>query len=263
MPLVGPNASYIVSCIESLLRSSENAWRHLSPENLKLIFHVGYIVPSTLLGDVIENWLDQSVDAVIRFIAVLSSCQFIWKSSRFTKFEATILGRLVYSSNDLARRLTKKLSTCDQDLDSIESVLMLGQVDMIHGDSERKDSLDKALRAYLNGCGPIMERIVQDSDLSDRIWSIISKFLSQSHDIDLGKWLGKICKSDTEDLNPKASMAIRNILDKDPQVFHRLFPGWMVRTFSRLTRRFAEDKRLSETTLKSVEAFSMSSLNRG
>lgn len=225
-----------------------------------MIFHVGYIVPSTLLGDVIENWLDQSVDAVTHFIEVLSSCQFIWKSSRFTKFEAMILGRLVYSSNDLARRLTKKLSTCDQDLDSIESVLMLGQTNMILGDS---DSLDKALRAYLNRCGPVLEHIVQNGDLSDRIWSIISKFLSQSHDIDLGKWLGKICKGDTENFNPKASMAIENILNQDPQVFHRLLPGWVVRTFSRLTRRFAEDKRLSETTLKSVEAFSMSSLSRG
>ena len=261
--LVGPNASYIVSCVEGLLRSSENAWCQLSSENVKLIFNLGYIVPSTLLRDVIENWLDQSVDAVTYLIEVLSSSEFIWKSSSFNKFEVKILGRLVYGSNDLMRRLKKKLSTCDQDLDSIESVLMLGQIDMIHGDSERKDSLDKALRAYLNRCSPVMERIVQDGDLSDRIWSIIPQFLSQSHDIDLQKWLGKICKSDTEDLNPKASMTIGSILDKDPQVFHRLLPGWMVRTFSRLTRRFAEDKRLSEATLKSVEAFSIFSLNCG
>jgi hypothetical protein len=228
---------------------------------MKLIFHIGYIVPSTLLGDVIEKWLDQSVDAVTHFTKVLSSCQFIWKSSSLNKFEVRILGRLVYGSNDLTRRLKKKLSTCDQDLDSIDSVLVLGRTDMIHGDSERKDSLDKALCAYLKRCSAVMERIVQDGDLSDRIWSMIPQFLSQSQDIDLEKWLGKICKSDTEDLNPKASMAIGSILNKDPQVFHRLLPGWVVRTFSRLTRRFAEDKRLSETTLNSVKAFSMSSPN--
>jgi hypothetical protein len=263
VPLIGPNTSYIVSCIESLFRSSQNAWCQLSPENMKLIFHVGYIVPSTFLGDIIENWLDRSVDAVICFAEVLSSCQFIWKSSSFSKFEGRILRRLVYDSDDLARRLKKKLSTCDQDLDSIESVLMLERTDMIHADLERKNSLERALRAYLNRCTPVMEHIVQAGDLSDRIWSIIAQFLSQSHDIDMGKWLGKICKSDTEDLNPKASMAIGSILDKDPQVFHRLLPGWMVRTFSRLTRRFAEDERLSETTLKSVEAFSISSSNRG
>ena len=261
VPLVGPNPSYMVSCIESLLRSSEKVWCQLSPENIKLIFRLGYVVPSTLLSDVIEKWLDQSVDVVTLFIEVLSSCQFIWKSTSFNKFEAKILGRLVYGSNDLTRKLKKKLSTCDQDLDSIESVLMFGRTNMIHGNSEQKNSLDKVLRTYLNRCRPIIERIVQDGDLSDRMWSIIPQFLSQSHDIDLEKWLGKICKSDTEDLNPKASMAIGSILDKDPQVFHRLLPGWMVRTFSRLTRRFSEDKRLSETTLKSVEAFSMSSSN--
>ena len=202
----------MVSCIESLLRSSEARWSQLSPENMYLLFHLGYIVPSTLIGDVIENWLNQGLDAVDRCVEVLSLCQFIWKSSSFTKFEARILGRLVYRSNNLARKLEKKLSACNQDLDSIESVLMFTRTDPMHGDSERTNSLNKALGAYLSRCSPVMERIVQDGDLSDRTWSIIPRFLSQSDDIDLEKWLGKICKRDTEDLNPKASRAIGSIL---------------------------------------------------
>lgn len=222
---------------------------------MRVIFHVGYQIPSSFFGEVIEAWLDQAVDVAAAFTKMLMSCEFVWKSTSFTKFEGRIIGRLACNSDDLMAKLVKKLSVSDQDIDSIEGVLLLAErvAEGIHH-AERRDS---AVSAYLKKCNSVMERTVQEGDMSDHIWNIASRFVSQSDDIDMEKWLGIICKRDTEDLNPKASAAIQGILHKDQDVFHRLLPGWMVRTFSRLTRRFAEDQRLSESTLNSVKDFSM------
>ena len=124
-------------------------------------------------------------------------------------------------------------------------------------DSQQNHSLENALHVYLNRCWPVIERMIQDGEVSDSIWDIVCRFVSYSYNINLEKLLGKVCKCDSEGLNPKASKAIECILKKDPQVCHRQLPGWMVRTFSRLTRRFAEDEILSETTLRSVRDLSM------
>jgi hypothetical protein len=224
---------------------------------MKMIFHVGYQIPSTCLSQFVEEWLDNGVDAVDLFTKMLLSRRFIWKSSSFSKLEAKIMGQLAYRSNALTTKLVKKLAGADQNLDSIKNILLLAQqvTKTIPDDSQHP--LHNAIRAYLKKCTQYIERTVQEGDLSDDIWNIVSQFVSYSDEISLEKWLGLVCKRDTEDLNPKACQTIQSILDKDPDVFHRLLPGWMVRALSRFTRRFAEDKTLSESTLNSVTDFSM------
>jgi hypothetical protein len=256
--MAGPNASYIASCLNSLFLSSKNVFFQLPCRNMKLILRVGYEVQSTFLGDAMEEWLHQNVDAVEEFIAILLSCQFLWSSSSFTNFEARIVCTLAFDSNDLSAKLAMKLSTSDLDLHSIESALLLGsKAKRLPRDAPRTKPIQQALRTYLKRCTPVMERILKGGDLSDHLWEIIPEFVLQSDDVDLEKWLGMICKCDSEALNPKASGAIKSLLDANPQTFHRLLPGWIVRTVSRLTRRFAEDNVLSDCTLRSVEEFSM------
>lgn len=257
MPLAGPNASYIASCLEALLPSSNALSRQISCQTMKVIFHVGYQIPSACLSQFVEEWLDHGLDAVDPFTEMLLSCRFVWKSSSFSKFEAKIIGRLAYRSNALTTKLVKKLAVSDQNLDSIESILLLAQQVTKTIPDDSKHPLQNAIRAYLKKCAPYMERTVQEADLSDDTWNIVSQFVSYSDEISLEKWLGLVCKCDTEDLNPKACQTIQSILDKDPEVFHRLLPGWMVRALTRLTRRFAEDKTLSDSTLNSVTDFSM------
>jgi hypothetical protein len=258
MSLTGPNVSYMTSCIEYLLPASV-AWSHLSFSDLKLIFHIGYITQSTYLSNAISDWLYQSPDRIESFASMLSSCDFVWKSTSFTKFEALIVGHLAFRCSSLTEKLTLKLSGCASDLSSVESVLCLSTqlVKELRNDSGSLETLQLALSDYLRRCSPIVERALQD-DLPVLVWDILPSFILYTTTIDLEKWLGNICKRDLEDLNPRGSGAISCILKKDGYVFHRALPGWMARTFSRLTRRFAEDEILSETTLKSIEDFGCS-----
>lgn len=149
-----------------------------------------------------------------------------------------------------------KVSACAADLSSVESVLCLSSLlaQGYHDDARSLETLHSAMSDYLRRCCPIVERALQDG-LSVEVWDILPGFILRTTNIDLEKWLGNICKRDFEGLNPKGSGAIECILKKDRHVFHRTLPGWMVRTFSRLTRRFAEDEILSETTLSSVRDF--------
>jgi hypothetical protein len=249
----------MVSCLESLLGSSKDVHYPLTCEDLKLIFHLGYEVQSTLLCDIIEGWLLQRTDIAPSFVDALLSFDVVWRSTTFTKFEARIFGNLLFDSDDLSAKVGKKLSICETDLNSIASVLCLGKLFYNKENEEvgQKRSLQNALRTFLNRSSPLMERVIKEGDSSDTLWEIIPEFILLSDDVDLEKWLGKICHFDLEDLNPKGSRAVKAVLDKDRYIFHRHLPGWVIRTFSRLTRRFAEDKTLSEPTLKSVVEFGM------
>lgn len=261
--LIGPNASYISSCLKTLLSSAKPMWQQLSPDNLSFIFRVGYEVQSEFLGDIIEEWLQYGADRVALFTCTLMSSDFLWTSSSFAKFEARIIGYLTTASDDLSLRVKEKFLICDTSLASMEAALFYGKhiakkADM---DAQKRKSLQTGLNVYLQRCRPFLERTLKDEGMPDEIWHILPEFILQAEDIDLEKWLGRVCKRDLDYIIPKANRVIKSILDKDINVFHRALSGWIVRTFSRLTRRFAEDEILDEATLLSIEEFGTSLLH--
>ena len=82
--------------------------------------------------------------------------------------------------------------------------------------------------------------------------------LNLAEKIDLEKWLVLICTHDLESLVPNGIQSINAILNRDSDIFHRELSGWITKTISRFTRRFAEDDNLSEATVKAVKAFGTS-----
>jgi hypothetical protein len=245
----------MASCIESLLRPSRLTWSRLTTGSLKMLFRIGYEVQSDFIGDVIEEWLNPRADSVGDFIKGILSCDFIWKSKSFSRFEMRILARLAFNSHDLLTRLKQKLATCEPELQSLKNVLQF----TVYIGGNREDIRYREVQAemdkYLNRCGAFVEGLFKKDEVSAEIWEIVPYFLSMAEDVDLGRWLGMICKRDLENLNPQGCLAIRSVLDKDPQVYHRSLPGWIARTFSRFTRRFAEDIELSEVTLRALKDF--------
>jgi hypothetical protein len=245
----------MASCIESLLRPSHPTWSRLTTGYLKMLFRIGYEVQSEFIGDVIEEWLKERADSVSEFINGVVSCDFIWKSTLFSRFEMRIIARLAFNSHDVLRRLKQKLATCEAELQSLKNVLQFAVYIGGNRQDMRYQEIQPEMDTYLNRCGTFVEGLFKKDGVSAEIWEIVPYFVSMAKDIDLGKWLGMICKRDLEDINPQGCRAIRSVLDKDPQAYHRSLPGWIVRTFSRFTRRFSEDKELSEVTLRSLNDF--------
>ena len=210
---------------------------------------------SEFIGDVIEEWLNERAASVHDFTDGILLCDLIWKSTSFSRFEMRILAHLAFDSHDLLQKLKKKLATCEAELQSLKNVLPFA----VHIGGNREDLRYREVQAemerYLNRCGAFVEALFKKDEVSDEIWEIVPHFVSMAEDIDPEKWLGMICKRDLEDVNPKGCRAIRSVLDKDSQTYHRSLPGWIVRTFSRFTRRFAEDKELSEVTLSALKDF--------
>jgi hypothetical protein len=242
----------MVSCVTYLLKSSRDAWPQLSCSEMYLLFRLGLEIRSPLLEDIFEVWLDQPKEAVTPFIDALLGSKSLWKSNSFTKFEAKPIRGLAIHSKDLTKKYIRKLSTCKVDMTSIEAVLSLRKTLV-----EEQSDLLKASTAFLTRSMPTIESMVINEDRTETDWDIFADFISHSEDIDLEKWLGVVCKHD-ENLIPEGSLAIKAILDRDATIFHRTLPGWIVRTFSRFTRRFAEDKMLSEAVLTAVDGLSIS-----
>ena len=239
----------MASCIESLLRPSRLSWSRLTPGHLKMLFRIGYEVQSDFIGDVIEEWLKERPECSPNFVDALLSCEFIWKSTLFSRFEMRILRLLTLDSYDLLTKVKRKLATIDAEPESLRNVLEFW-----------RREIQAEINTYLNRCGIFMEALFKRDEVSAEIWDVVPSFVSTAEDIDLGKWLGMICKRDLEDINPRGCCAIRAVLKRHPLTYHRSLPGWTARTFSRFTRRFAEDKRLSEGTLKAVKDFGIRDL---
>jgi len=245
----------MASCVEALLSSSFPPLYQLSLDDVKMLLRIGYEVQSEFIGSLIEDWLNGRTGRVADFIYELILCDFIWKSTSFSRFEMRILARLPSISDDLLTRLKRKLATCDLELPSLKNVLRFAIHTGGNSQATRHQELQTELRQYMNRCGAFMENLFKKDEVSDEVWDIIPDFVTMAADIDLGKWLGFICKRDLEDINPRGSRAIMNVLARDSHAYHRSLPGWLARTFSRFTRRFAEDLSLSETTLTAVQDF--------
>ena len=256
----GSNASYIATCVESVIpQSSPNVLSELSADNLTLLLDAGYIVQSTIISQNVLNWIDESPDVLQQFVNLIPSCSFM-KNSSFTPFEANILLPLAIRFDILVDAICQKLTLSIIDLGFVKTALDLATMLRSMGCRENRSIklITSALQLAFSRCEAVVAHIFDDDDISDQSWEIVAGFVLHSNDIDAEKWLGRVCKHDMEDLNPKASKAINNIMRKDPTAFHRLLPRWLYRTCSRFTRRFAEDPILSELTVSSVASFSMS-----
>ena len=253
----------MASCIESLLPASNPTSYHLKLGDLNLLIRICYEVQSEFICDVIEEWLGASADSVNGFIQGILSSDFIWKSTSFSRFEMRIFTSLAFISEGLLMRIKQKLAACNVELTSLKNVLQFAVKISRTWEAMRLQELQAELNEYLNRCGAFLENLFKKDELSAEIWDIVPDFVSMAEDIDLGKWLGMICKRDLEDINPRGSQAVKNVLAKDSHAYHRSLPGWIARTFSRFTRRFAEDKELSEATLIALKDFGTPRSNAG
>lgn len=247
----------MASCVESLLSPIPSQCSQLSKAHIKLVFRLGYEVQSDFLCEVLQIWLQQTKDSSEYLVELLLSSDFLWKSKEFTKFEANMISHVSCYSEELARLTGKKFSKCNTDLTSLESVLLFS-----HKVSNRSKTLEPLpnkprddVQKYLKRCLPVMEHSMIEHEHSEQFWSVLPDMLRRTAAVDLEKWLGLICTHDLESLVPEGVQSIDAILNRDKEVFHRELSGWITRTFSRFTRRFAEDETLSEQTLTAVKAF--------
>jgi hypothetical protein len=154
------------------------------------------------------------------------------------------MSKLTKWSIALTSELAQKLSTCNTDMHTLRSVLLIRP--------EPNDTiLIEAIKNCLERFTRPLERIFADDD-SKIEWSIVVDFIRNADTLDHEKWLGMVCKRDGEGLIPEGISAATALLDLDHAVVNRRFPGWLARTMSRLTRRFAEDPTLSDPTLKAI-----------
>ena len=261
MQLTGSNASYIATCVESLIpQSSPNVLSELSADNFTLLLDIGYIVQSTVISQSVLNWIDESPNVVQQFVNLIPSCSFM-KNSSFTPFEASMLVPLAIRFDILVDVISQKLTSSLMELGIVKTALDIATTLKRAGGQETRSLklIASASQSVLSRCEAVVAHIFDDDEISDQSWEIVADFVFHSNDIDVERWLGKVCKHDMENLNPKASKAINNIMRKGLAVFHRLLPGWLYRTCSRFTRRFAEDPILSESTLSSIASFSIPS----
>lgn len=247
----------MVSCLESLLSSTQTLWPELSKAYVKLLFHLGYEMQSSLLIDMLQSWFRQGPDYLDYLVQLLLTSDYLWKSNSFTVFEAKIINHAVYLSDELARLVAQKFSCSNADLASLEAVLPFAMKVLYQetAAASAQSTLDDSIQRYLKRCGPVIERMIIEHDHSDHLWLVLPDMLRIIKDVDLAKWLGLICKSDVESLIPNGIESINAIFMRDAHIFHRELPGWITRTMSRFTRRFAEDSQLSEATLGACNAF--------
>ena len=260
--------SYASSCVEILLRDAEKLCPNLSPTYMDHIFRVGYQTQSNFLADVIEMWMKKNTtNRITCFANLILSYESLWKSTSFSLFEARIFGPLSLTVDGALSNMEKKLEMCDINLDSIENVLSLRTIVFkVPQKNERqllsanRARMENILNSYVGRCVSTVERMIDDEEIADSVWNVLPDFIKaavSSAKIDLEKWLGKICKHDLHGLIPKAPRSIQAILEIDMDVYHRRLPGWIARVFSRMTRRFAEDRVLSPSALESVKQLGM------
>jgi len=242
--VLGANISYIVSSIESLLRTIPDYWPRIRADYLSTMYRIGYEVQSPFLVEVIESLISHSETLVQSCIPQFLSCDPVWSSDVLTDFEVKILNGIITRSVDLTEKLIQKLSNCSLDTTSLRNVLALKTT---ISKEHTQLGLAKAVNIYLEKWIPVLERSLPESGFEYVDGNLLAKFIDNSEEIDLDKWLGLVCKCDTDTLVPQGGGAIVAIIGRAKN-FHRRLPGWIVRTFSRLTRRFAEDKVLSQTT---------------
>jgi hypothetical protein len=256
--LAGSNASYMATCLESVIRRSPpTILSELSAHDIKFLVEVGYMVQSTTLPHSFLKWMDQFPDSGTQFVNLILSCKFL-RNSSLTPFEVSLFTPLAIRFDSVAEEVCRKFASSPLDLDMIKVALALAEkLKNIGSGASRADLINAGLQTVLRGSEAIVRAIFDNEDISDQSWELVANFILHSTDVDPEDWLGKVCKHDMENLNPKASEAVNNALRKDPAAFHRLLPGWLHRVLSRFTRRFAEDPVLSESTLSSVAAFSI------
>jgi hypothetical protein len=234
------------------------------------IFCVGYQVQSNFLADVVEGWIDGSRAAALEsFVEFAMSYECLWESSSLSQFEARITGRLLVRlpSDSVVSNLENKLRICGIDLESIQGVLSLrtmpSDIPLDHGTippDRNRISVENSINSYLDRGWSTLESMLNDEEMPDSMWNVLPNFLRQSKglpSIDLEKCLGKICKRDLDGLIPRASSSVEAIFAMDAEAYHRRLPGWLANMFSKMTRRFAEDKILSAPFLESVKQLGM------
>ena len=253
----GVNASFMVSSIESLLSPIASQCFSLSKQHIKLLFRLGYEVQSETLQEILQIWFQHTNDSTNYLVEILLSSDSLWKSKVFTTFEASIISIVGSRLDELQHLLGAKFSTCNTDMASLESVVLFAQKlpDQYRSSPSQQKSLWSSIQKYLSRCLPVLERKIIEHEHSEQLWSVLPDFLKLSEDVDLEKWLGLICTHDQESLIPEGIQSIHAIINRDSEVFHRELSGWITRTLSRFTRRFAEDETLADTTLKAVRAF--------
>lgn len=248
----------MATCLESVIRRSPpTILSELSAHDIKFLVEVGYMVQSTTLPHSFLKWMDQFPDSGTQFVNLILSCKFL-RNSSLTPFEVSLFTPLAIRFDSVAEELCRKFASSPLDLDMIKVALAFAEkLKNIGSGASRADLINAGLQTVFRGSEAIVRAIFDNEDISDQSWELVANFILHSTDVDPEDWLGKVCKHDMENLNPKASEAVNNALRKDPAAFHRLLPGWLHRVLSRFTRRFAEDPVLSESTLSSVAAFSI------
>jgi hypothetical protein len=212
------------------------------------MYRIGYEFQSSFLVEVVQNWISQSEKLVDSFITQLLSCETIWSSGVLTDFEVKILKGLIVRSVGLTSKVIAKLSKCGLDTTSLRNVLALKKT---ISSNEGQHTLLTAINTYVEKWIPLLERSVRDDGFGKIDGTLLADFVANVGDLDFDKWLGLVCKCDTDTLVPQGGAAIEVIITRAKN-FHRRLPGWIVRTFSRLTRRFAEDKVLSDVTVQAI-----------
>jgi len=253
-PVGGVDISYVSTSLEALGSRCRSSRHQIPSYLLQLLFNIGFQTQSLRLAEFIETCLDKDPNSLDSLASYLPSCDIIWDTDEFTPFEGRILGRLAPHCAHLCTRLVRKLSSCTADLDSLANVLQLiKSIASNANDSSSLLALKNASVRSLSRWQSRIERTLQDEGIKEVDGSLLEDFLSLVDDLDADKWLGILCKYDVETLIPRAIGAIEAVFRRESSAYHRRLPGWLVRTMSRLTRRFAEDKKLSEETIKAVQ----------
>jgi hypothetical protein len=248
----------MATCLESVIRrSSSSILSELSAGDIKFIVEVGYTVQSTTLPHSLLKWMDEFPDSGAQFVSLILSCKFV-RNPSLTPFEVSLLTPLAIRFDSVAEEVFRKFASSPPDLGMLQAALALAEKLKNSGSgTNRADLINSGLQMVFSGSETVARHIFDNEEISDHSWELVANFILHSTDIDAEDWLGKVCKHDLENLNPKASKAVNNALRQDPAAFHRLLPSWLHRAVNRFTRRFAEDPVLSESTLSSIVAFSM------
>jgi hypothetical protein len=237
--------SYIAQCIKYLHPDSQPLSTPSETGGVAFLLQIGYKVQDEVLTNLITASIDNARPHQIqRYVEAIFSDEINWKETKFTLFEAQVMSKLTKWSTALTSKLALKLSTCNTDMHTLRSVLLIRP-------ESNNTILIKAIKNCLERFTHPLERIFADDD-SKIEWSVVVNFIHNADTQDHEKWLGMICKRDSEGLIPEGISAATAVLDRDHAVVNRRFPGWLARTMSRLTRRFAEDTTLSDQTLEAI-----------
>jgi hypothetical protein len=248
--------SYTSSSIEALLLPIPGYWVQISADAIMSLFLLGYLVQSSSFADVIMSWLADPANSSESLIMSLSSAQMVWKSKQITALEAKVFCKLAIQNEKFGESFRRKLSDCDANLESLRNILpslrlTFQSTDICFSNSGLEDSIRKILERW----EPILQRTLEEQGFSQPDFELLENYLQLVADIDLEKWVGLVCKYDLENLVPRGISAIEAIFKRNMETYHRRLPGWVAGTLSRFTRRFAEDKELSDDVLHAINAF--------